>query len=420
MSSPSGTGSAATPPSGAVPPSGPVSGERLPPAPGYGRSSVAEVLTSSAAVLGVPGFTNSLNLPDAKRVCVVMVDGLGWSLLKQRGGHAPFLRSFLPSARVLTAAFPTTTAASLASLGTGLPPGEHGMVGYDVLDPEQDKVVNMLGNWDAGVDPQRWQPHPTVLERVAEHLPVASVSLPRFADSAMTRAALRGGTFIGATGVHARVSAAVEALSASPQMLMYLYWNELDKAGHKHGAQSAQWGYQLEELDSALKLLAARLPADTLLLLTADHGMVDIAPEHRYDFSEDPSLIAGVRHTAGEPRMVHLYLEPGAGIRDRDALVAAWQGAYGAKVWVATREQAVAAGWFGPVVAPAVLPRIGDVLVLAREPIALYDLRRMKSSSLEVVGQHGSLTRAEREVPLLQLAAPGPRRSPGAQGKGKK
>ena len=420
MSSPSGTGSAATPPSGAVPPSGPVSGERLPPAPGYGRSSVAEVLTSSAAVLGVPGFTNSLNLPAAKRVCVVMVDGLGWSLLKQRGGHAPFLRSFLPSARVLTAAFPTTTAASLASLGTGLPPGEHGMVGYDVLDPEQDKVVNMLGNWDAGVDPQRWQPHPTVLERVAEHLPVASVSLPRFADSAMTRAALRGGTFIGATGVHARVSAAVEALSASPQMLMYLYWNELDKAGHKHGAQSAQWGYQLEELDSALKLLAARLPADTLLLLTADHGMVDIAPEHRYDFSEDPSLIAGVRHTAGEPRMVHLYLEPGAGIRDRDALVAAWQAAYGAKVWVATREQAVAAGWFGPVVAPAVLPRIGDVLVLAREPIALYDLRRMKPSSLEVVGQHGSLTRAEREVPLLQLAAPGPRRSPGAQGKGKK
>jgi hypothetical protein len=420
MSSPSGTGSAATPPSGAVPPSGAASGEKLPPAPGYGRSSVAEVLTSSAAVLGVPGFENSLNLPAAKRVCVVMVDGLGWSLLKQRGGHAPFLRGFLPSARVLTAAFPTTTAASLASLGTGLPPGEHGMVGYDVLDPEQDKVVNMLGNWDAGVDPQRWQPHPTVLEQVAEHLPVASVSLPRFADSAMTRAALRGGTFIGATGVHARVSAAAEALAGSPRMLMYLYWNELDKAGHKHGAQSGQWGYQLEELDSALKLLAGRLPADTLLLLTADHGMVDIAPEHRYDFSEDPSLIAGVRHTAGEPRMVHLYMEPGAGDSGREALVAAWRAAYGAKVWVSTREEAIAAGWFGPVVAPSVLPRIGDVLVLAREPIALYDLRRMKASSLEVVGQHGSLTRAEREVPLLQLAAPAPRRSPGSQGKGKK
>ena len=396
------------------------SGEPLPPAPGYGRSSVADVLTSSAAVLGVPGFENTLNLPAAKRVCVVMVDGLGWSLLKQRGGHAPFLRGFLPSARVLTAAFPTTTAASLASLGTGRPPGEHGMVGYDVLDPEQDKVVNLLGNWDAGVDPARWQPCPTVLERAAEHIPVASVSLPRFEDSAMTRAALRGGEFIGATGVHARVAAAVQALAGSPKMLMYLYWNELDKAGHKHGAQSQQWGFQLEELDSALKLLAARLPADTLLLLTADHGMVDVAPEHRYDFSADPALIAGVRHTAGEPRMVHLYLEPGTDEQGRDKLMAAWRSAYGNKAWIATRQEAIAAGYFGPVVTESVLPRIGDVLVLAREPIALYDLRRMRPASMEVVGQHGSLTRAEREVPLLQLAAPAAKRNPGASAGGRK
>ena len=410
MNSSSGTGSD----------SGKATRDPLPPAPGYGRSSVADVLTSSAAVLGVPGFENTLNLPAAKRVCVVMVDGLGWSLLKQRGGHAPFLRSFVPSARVLTAAFPTTTAASLASLGTGRPPGEHGMVGYDVLDPDQDKVVNMLGNWDAGVDPERWQPCPTVLELAAEHVPVASVSLPRFADSAMTRAALRGGEFIGATGVHARVAAAAQALAAAPRMLMYLYWNELDKAGHKHGAQSPQWGFQLEELDSALKLLAARLPADTLLLLTADHGMVDIAPEHRYDFSQDASLVAGVRHTAGEPRMVHLYLEPGIGEQARRDLMNSWRAAYGNKIWIATREEAVEAGYFGPVVSESVLPRIGDVLVMAREPIALYDLRRMKSSSLEVVGQHGSLTRAEREVPLLQLAAPAAKRNPGAQAGGRK
>ena len=399
----------------------PAAGEPLPPAPGYGRSSVAEVLASSAAVLGVPGFTNTLKLPAAKRVCVVMVDGLGWSLLKQRSGHAPFLRGFLPAGRVLTAAFPTTTAASLASLGTGRPPGEHGMVGYDVLDPAQDKVVNLLGNWDPGVDPRTWQPCPTILEQAAEHVPVASVSLPRFEHSAMTEAALRGGRFIGATGVHARVGAAAEALAASPRMLMYLYWNELDKAGHKHGAQSAQWGYQLEELDSALKLLAGRLPADTLLLLTADHGMVDVAPEHRYDFSADPALVAGVRHTAGEPRMVHLYLEPDAGAGHREKLIAAWRAAYGRKAWITTREEAVAAGYFGPVVSDAVLPRIGDVLVLAREPIALYDTRRMNPSSLEVVGQHGSLTKAEREVPLLTLAAPAAKKAAGAHaGRGKK
>ncbi|MBF4994918.1 alkaline phosphatase family protein [Arthrobacter gandavensis] len=379
--------------------------ESLPQAPGYGRSSVAEVLTSAAGVLQVPGFTNTLGLPAAKRVCVVMVDGLGRSLLRQRSGHAPFLRSLQDGGRTLTAAFPTTTAASLASLGTGLPPGQHGMVGYDVLDPEQDKVVNMLGNWDPGVDPLRWQPFPTVLERAAGHLPVITTSLPQFADSAMTRAALRGGSHASATGIHARVEAALGALSAEKRVLMYFYFNELDKAGHRYGAQSPEWGGALEELDSALKRFTAKLPPDTLVLLTADHGMVDAAPEHRIDYSAVPALIEGVRHTAGDPRMVQLHLEPDAPSGTLERLTGSWQQALGSKAWILTRDEAVAAGLFGPV-RREVLPRIGDLLVAAREPIALFDARRASPSALQMVGQHGSLTRAEREVPLLTLARP--------------
>lgn len=380
--------------------------ESLPAGPAYGSKTVAEVLTSAAAVLDVPGFANTLSLPAARRVCVVMVDGLGLSLLKQRSGHAPFLRSLLPTAGRLGSAFPSTTAASLASLGTGLPPGEHGMVGYDVLDPAQDKVVNMLGNWDAAVDPQAWQPFPTVLERASDHVDVATVSLPRFADSAMTRAALRGGRYIPATGAHARVSAAVEALSGADRMLMYLYWNELDKAGHRYGSASSEWGNELEELDGALRRLAERVPAGTLVLLTADHGMMDVAQPQRFDYSVDPALVAGVRHTAGEPRMVQLYLEPDATERHREALLQAWQSRYGSRAWIMTRREAVAAGYFGSRVAPHVLPRIGDILIAAREPIALFDARRTNPSAMEMVGQHGSLTRAEREVPLLTLAAP--------------
>ncbi|MBD7993816.1 alkaline phosphatase family protein [Arthrobacter sp. Sa2CUA1] len=379
--------------------------EPLPKAPGYGQSSVAEVLTSAAAALSVPGYTNTLGLPAARRVCVIMVDGLGRSLLKQRSGHAPYLRSLMHTGRTLSAAFPTTTAASLASLGTGLAPGQHGMVGYDVLDPGQDKVVNMLGNWDAGVDPKLWQPFPTVLERVAEHLPVATVSLPRFGDSAMTRAALRGGTFVAGTGIHARVQAAAETLASEKRMLMYFYFNELDKAGHRYGAQSSEWGGALEEIDSALKRFSTRLPPDTLVLLTGDHGMVDTAVQDRFDFSSDPRLVEGVRHTAGEPRMVHLYLEPDAPAAAREDLRAAWRQAYGAKAWILTRAEAVEAGLFGSV-RPEVLPRIGDLLIAAREPIALYDMRRTNPSALQMVGQHGSLTRAEREVPLLTLAQP--------------
>ncbi|BAS12788.1 type I phosphodiesterase/nucleotide pyrophosphatase [Arthrobacter sp. Hiyo8] len=130
----------------------------LPGAPLYGSKSIAEVFTSAAASMGLPGFDNKLHLPASQRVCVVLADGLGRNLLKQKAAHTPFLRSIANSGQGavpvwLDSAFPSTTASSLASLGTGRTPGEHGMVGYDVLDPAQDKVVNLLGNWDAGVDP---------------------------------------------------------------------------------------------------------------------------------------------------------------------------------------------------------------------------------------------------------------------------
>ncbi len=383
--------------------------EPLPAAPGYGRNSLAEVMTSAAAALGANGFKNVLQLPPARRVCVVMVDGLGKALLKQRGGHAPFLRQAMENSRTLGSAFPSTTAASLASLGTGLAPGMHGMVGYDVLDPDQDKVVNQLGGWDAKVDPHLWQPHPTVFEQVAEHLPVTTVSLPRFADSGMTRAALRGSAFRPGATSHARTLAAAEALAATDQALVYLYFNELDKAGHRFGAASGQWGSELEELDSDMRRLARQLPADTLLLLTADHGMLDVAEEFRFDYSADPALVAGVRHTAGEPRLVHLYFEPDATAAHREQTAAAWRAAYGNQAWIFTRDEAINRGFFGQV-DPRVLPRIGDLMVAAREPVAFYDTRRVPETAMSVVGQHGSLTKAEREVPLLTLAAPTKRR----------
>jgi hypothetical protein len=389
--------------------------EPLPAPPAYGVSTVAEVMTSAAAALGVDGFTNALSLPASRRIAVVMVDGLGMALLRKYAAHAPFLRESLDSARILSSAFPSTTAASLASLGTGLEPGRHGMVGYDVLDPAQGRVVNMLGRWDAGVDPLTWQPHPTVFERVSEHLPVVTVSQPRFADSPMTRAALRGGSFVGGSTIHARIDAAAEQLARVPAMLMYFYVNDLDKAGHRHGIDSPEWVRTLEDLDAALKLLARRVPSDTLLLLTADHGMVDVPPSQRIDYSERADLLEGVAQTGGEPRMLHLYLDAGLSADDRGRLALRWHEAFGSRAWILTREEAVTQGYFGAV-SDAVLPRIGDLLVLAREGIALIDGRRGQPAAFEMVGQHGSLTRAERDIPLLTLKKPAGGQRRGSKG----
>ncbi|MET4146133.1 nucleotide pyrophosphatase/phosphodiesterase family protein [Arthrobacter sp. UYCo732] len=383
----------------------------VPPAPAFGQRSVAEVLTSAAASLGVEGFTNTLGLPPASRVCVVLADGLGRNLLKQKSAHTPFLRSVLQAGQGevpvwLDSTFPSTTAAALASFGTGLPPGQHGMVGYDVLDPEQDKVVNMLGNWDPKVDPLAWQPFPTVFERAAESVSVTTVSLPQFGNSPMTQAALRGGNFVSAVTSHARTAAAADAMAAAGPTLMYFYVNELDKAGHRHGCQSEQWEHQLEELDATVKRLNASLPAGTTVLLTADHGMLDVPEQQRIDYTADPALIDGVRHTAGEPRMVHLYLEDPADVHGRERLLHAWRARFGDRIWAFTRDDAIAGGLFGTL-RPAVGPRIGDVLVAARDALAFYDTRRVRPAAMEVVGQHGSLTKAEREVPLLCFKAEG-------------
>jgi hypothetical protein len=396
----------------AVPLAGDVPGASpLPPAPAFGHRSIAEVLTSAAASLGIEGFENRLNLPAGNRVCVVLADGLGRSLLKQKSAHTPFLRSVMQQGQgsvpvSLDSAFPSTTASSLASFGTGLPPGQHGMVGYDVLDPGQDKVVNMLGNWDGGVDPQEWQPFPTVFERAALHTDVCTVSLPQFGNSPMTQAALRGGRFLPATTAHARTAAAAEAMAGANSSLMYFYINDLDKAGHRYGCQSAQWEHQLEELDATVRRLNATLPPGTTILLTADHGMLDVPESQRIDYSTEPALIAGVRHTAGEPRMVHLYLEDGVGEQGRAQLLDSWRSRFGARIWAFTREEAVAAGLFGDV-RPEVSLRIGDVMIAARDALAFYDTRRVRPTAMEVVGQHGSLTKAEREVPLLCFQAEG-------------
>jgi len=78
------------------------------------------VLGSAAASIGVDGFENRLGLPAAKRICVVLADGLGRGLLKQKSAHTPFLRGVLQQGQGevpvwLDSAFPSTTAASLAS-----------------------------------------------------------------------------------------------------------------------------------------------------------------------------------------------------------------------------------------------------------------------------------------------------------------
>ena len=229
---------------------------------------------------------------------------------------------------------------------------------------------------------------------------VVQIGNPEFAGSGLTTAALRGGEFVGARDLFARVDVAVDALAGPGQSLIYLYWGEVDAAGHTNGWRSPEWRLALRSADLDLSRLASRLPAGTLLLVTADHGMLDVPHADRVDLASSDELSRGIAVLGGEGRFAQIYCEPTAGPDDVAAVAARFADVLGDLAWVRTRDEAVAAGWFGPV-EDRVRRRIGDIVVAGRGSFILVDSRTARPQVLKLIGQHGSLTPAEQLVPLL-------------------
>ncbi|PSL39430.1 putative AlkP superfamily pyrophosphatase or phosphodiesterase [Labedella gwakjiensis] len=360
--------------------------------------SLADVLPDSIAALS--GRRGRLGLPRVRSAVVVVVDGLGALALGARAGHAR--RLVVNQARTIDSVVPSTTAAALTTILTGVWPGTHGLVGYTALDRANDRVVKQLSGWDARMVPETWQRSTTVFERTEPaSASIVAVGPRSFAGSGLTRAILRGAPYRGEDDLAARFRVAAER-SAIERTLTYVYVPELDKTGHADGVESPRWTAVLEAIDSALGTLEGSVARGTGIAVTADHGMLDIPHDAHILLSAHTDVMHGIRHVAGEPRFLHLGLEPG---EDPEAVAASWTDRFGDSSWVATREVAVAAGWFGGEVASEVLDRIGDVLVAPRKRVAFYDDRFGEDLGRRMVGQHGSLTPEERSVPLIRLAA---------------
>lgn len=373
--------------------------------PDHGGASLGEVLPAAAGVVGaeLPGGWSAraeaararFGLPRSRRVCVVLVDGLGLLPLRERAGHAAFLRGRLPDTLQLTCGYPSTTAASMGLLGTGQGAGLTGMAGYTVRNPRTGGLANLV-TWEGADDPELWQREPSVTGLLSDAgVRVTSVGPALFRGSGLTRAALAGGTYVSAEPLAERADAALAALRTPG--LVYLYWGDVDKVGHHEGWRSVAWGDALSELDRELARLARAMPADTVLLVTADHGMVDMDLAQVVDVAAEPALREGVALVAGEPRAAYVHVAPEA---DRAAVAARWRERLAGAALVLTREEAVDAGWFGPV-APHVLPILGDLVVASLGVGGVGDSRTQTPASLALRGMHGSLTPGEMHVPLV-------------------
>jgi hypothetical protein len=365
--------------------------------------SICDVLPAAAALLGVPGAPDMLGLTDAvgpvARVAVMLVDGMGWHLLPEMAPDAPLLASVLTggAARLdqLVCTFPSTTPTSLVSLGTGAQPGEHGILGFTLNIPGTDRVLNHI-RWRDDPPHSQWQPLPTWFERLARAGVSARAVLPSaFIGSGLTEAAYRGAQFCPTHSGEDHAQRVANELSAAPG-LVYGYVADLDTAAHVFGIGSPQWHDAAAHVDVVLSRLLEALPPDAVLLVTADHGGLNVGADARFDLDADPRLAAGIRVVAGEPRVRYLHTEPGA---TADVL-ATWSELLDGRAEVRSRAAAVATGMFGPV-KPRNLPRIGDVVVTCTGDTAVLATGHEPVETARLVGFHGAATAAEMAIPLI-------------------
>lgn len=331
-----------------------------------------------------------LGLGPARHAVICLVDGLGDRLLARHADLAPALAAL--TGGPITAPFPTTTPVGLGSLGTGLLPGAHGLVGASFLLPEIGAVLQPL-HWGTDPSPMAVQPEPTVFERaVRAGVHTLAAGPAAYARSGLTRAALRGADYRGCESVGERVDVVRAATAAAGPSLTYVYWAELDRTGHEFGVDSPQWRAALVRVDGLVAGLLEVLGSGTVLIVTADHGMVD--GTDRIPVDVDRALTDGVTHVAGEPRARHVYAREGA----QADVLAAWREHLAGSADVLSRCEVVASGLLGAV-DPALEERIGDVVAIARGGTCLTTRADALVSSL--IGQHGALTDDERAIPAL-------------------
>ena len=351
---------------------------------------LGQVLTSAAAALGVERYSDDLGVGSCASAVVCLVDGLGATAIER---HPEFFEA-LTDARggSIEAAFPTTTPTGLASLGTGLHPGEHGLVGASFLLPETGEVLSPL-HWGHHPLPLAVQPEPTVFEVITQvGIHAVTMAPGAYSHSGLTAAVLRGSSYLEVETLADRAQALAAVLVKDEPTLVYLYWPALDRAGHEFGIASTQWQVAARDVGELLIRLRSELPTGVSMIVTADHGMIDATD--RIWIEDHPALAHGVRVIAGEPRMRHVYT-----VDQPEEVVRRWQDVVGEHALVLTRDSAIDRGLFGPV-DPTIRDRIGDVVAISlTDTIMASHVVDERVSRLR--GHHGALTDDERRIPAL-------------------
>jgi hypothetical protein len=292
--------------------------------------------------------------------------------------------------------FPSTTAASLVSLATGVTPGEHGFFGYRIFDRKIKQSVNLL----TGLTVQTLSKYLIQSNSLETQSKTVVVSRPEYRDSAFSQATFGSALFIGETDIETRFNKALDELNSATNQVVYLYVPELDQAAHKFGYQSSQWLEKLELVDAQVQRLIQGLAGSRGVVFTSDHGIVDV-PKEKHIYLNECQNLDGLIDVGGDPRSTFLYFDDKINTESSRQILDDFLAGVAT---VHTISELVENGFYSAKIKTNihVLP---DLVVLPKPGRACYHRSFANPASLEMVGQHGGITDQEIGIPILRLGA---------------
>lgn len=385
--------------------------------PAYGGESAVNLVNSLLALFGAPAgpplafhqqFVEAIG--GRRKILLLLLDGFGWHNMRRAHDRCAVIRDVFATARQwpLTTVFPSTTSAALTSTLYGVPPAEHGVIGYLEYFPEYGRVFNMLGFrtpdilredlLDFGFKPETFVNRPTLLDRVREAGALAGAySYQAYTSSGLSRLIYPTTPPFPYYALGDMLSMALEQLRMPSPHFLFLYWSTLDTIAHNYGAGSEAYAIELAMLAMTIRdLVLPWLDDDTAFLVTADHGHIDGNDAESMNLMDHPSLVHALRAPpAGEGRAAHLFIKPGEIHNTRDHL------AEMGGMTVLTRDAFLDLGLLGnPPLRDGLAARIGDLVVLPHDSRrVLYEYQPRPHTAM--VGRHGGLSPDEMVIPLL-------------------
>lgn len=337
----------------------------------------------------LPELDRALNTHDYKNVVLLVMDGMGSDMLRRNLPENSFLRSHLRAD--ISSVYPPTTAAATTSIYSGLTPKEHGWAGWQCYFKEYDKNIELFR------DVELYSQQPTGTHVGKDFLDYKKL-FEQINDAGKYQAhgvAVFWGDF--AISSFDDVCNKIAELSAGPdKKFIMAYWKHPDGVMHKTGCYSPQTQKTISDLDAKISAMSAKLE-NTLLVITADHGLIDIDKDIK--LNEIKELDDCLRLLPGiEPRTVAFYVKP-----EKKADFEQIFNKHFAKDFILlTAEEYIEQGYLGEGKEhPKLREFLGDYIAIAVGTTILQYRTPDGLEAPDFAAHHAGLTAKEMEVPLI-------------------